>query len=119
MILIYKIANSSEWEQACTSGTYVGSDDDRRDGFIHFSTKEQLAATYKKYFRSKTNLRLICIEDEKLGKDLKWEPSRGGDLFPHLYAPLPTDLILWDKPICDGECPNPTEDSDPAKSQNR
>ena len=105
MTLIYKITRSTEWQTACNTGYYTGSEDDERDGFIHFSTESQLAATWEKYFKGETGLRLFCVNADDVTTDLKWEPSRGGDLFPHLYAPLPTDLILWDKPISDTEAP--------------
>ena len=107
MTLIYKIAHAIEWEAAKRASQYKGSSDDLRDGFIHFSTSEQLEATFTKYFKNKKGLILICVESEKLDEDLKWEPSRGGDLFPHLYAPLPTNLILWEKQINNDEVPNP------------
>lgn len=99
MPTIYKIADRQLWETAKINDEYNGSSDDIRDGFIHFSTKNQLAATLIKHFHGKNDILLIAIEAEPLGKALKWETSRKGDLFPHLYAPLPTSAILWEKPI--------------------
>ncbi|GJM03696.1 MAG: hypothetical protein DHS20C08_21970 [Rhodomicrobium sp.] len=99
MTLIYKIAEQADWALAIAEGRYNGSADDLRDGFIHFSTEEQLQATLNKHYQGKSNLLLIAIDAETLGPDLKWEPSRGGALFPHLYAPLPTAAISWEKPI--------------------
>jgi uncharacterized protein (DUF952 family) len=77
------------------SGSYAGSNDDRRDGFIHFSTAEQLAATAAKHFRGQTDLVVVAVDGTRLGEALKWEPSRGGALFPHLYAHLDPRLALW------------------------
>lgn len=86
--LIYKICASPDWDAAVRAGRYQGSADDARDGFIHLSTREQLAGTAAKHFRGKTDLVLVAIDAARLGDGLKWEPSRGGVLFPHLYAPL-------------------------------
>lgn len=99
MPLIYKITPSADWATAKQSGSYTGSADDLRDGFIHFSTGEQVQGTLDKHYKGQSDLLLIAIEAEDLGPALKWEPSRGGALFPHLYAPLPTATILWEKPI--------------------
>lgn len=86
---VYKILPRAAWEAACRAGAYTGSDDDRRDGYIHFSARHQLAATAAKYFRGQPDLVVVVLDAAALGAALKWEPSRGGDLFPHLYAPLP------------------------------
>ena len=103
MTLIYKIETKENWEKAKQNGLYEGSKDDQRDGYIHFSSKETLQGTLDKHFKDKTNLVLIAVNDKDLGQALKWEPSRGGDLFPHLYAPLPTTHVLWEKPIQQSE----------------
>ena len=84
---IYKICQIQEWQTACIRGVYAGSKVDLRDGFIHFSTKQQLNATARKHFRSQRNLILIEIDAKHL--ELTWEHSRGGELFPHLYHKLP------------------------------
>lgn len=76
---------------------FRGSPDDRRDGFIHFSTAEQTLGTYEKYFAGAPGLVLAAIEAEALGPGLKWEPSRGGALFPHLYGDLPLSAVLWSR----------------------
>lgn len=89
---IYKICPRSEWEQAVTVGEYRGSTVDLRDGFIHFSASHQVTETAQKHFADQSDLLLIAIEPTKLGVRLKWEPSRGGNLFPHLYGPLQTEL---------------------------
>ncbi len=97
--MIFKILPAEEWETAKENGTYNGSADDNRDGFIHFSASHQLHGTAKKYFSNKEGLLLVAFNPETLGDSLKWEPSRGGDLFPHLYGPLPTHLALWSRPL--------------------
>ena len=88
MTPIYKICTASEWHEAEHAGTYRGSAVDRKDGFIHFSTAEQAAETAGKWFAGQRDLVLVAVDGDALGGRLKWEPSRGGALFPHLYAPL-------------------------------
>lgn len=95
MTLIYKICGKAEWAMAEASGSYAGSEHDRRDGFIHFSTSAQLAGTLAKYFAGSADLLLIAIDANPLGDALRWEPARDGDLFPHLYAELPVTAVLW------------------------
>lgn len=85
----YKLLDRAEWDAARTSGLYHGSDVDRTDGYIHMSTGEQLAGTARRHYRGRSALVLLEVDLEALGPALKWEASRGGDLFPHLYAPLP------------------------------
>jgi len=84
---IYKICKIQEWRIACIKGTYSGSQVDLQDGFIHFSTQSQLRATAQKHFKGRKDLVLVEIDSTSL--PLTWEPSRGGDLFPHLYQDLP------------------------------
>ena len=86
--VVYKILCAAEWRAAIARGAYTGSADDARDGFIHLSTAEQAAGTAAKYFREKPDLVLVAIDAARLGSALKWEPSRGGALFPHLYGAL-------------------------------
>jgi len=86
--VIYKVCPSAEWLAAQKSGIYTGSADDKRDGFIHFSSADQLATTLAKHFAGQKDLVLISVDAMALGDGLKWEASRGGDLFPHLYGPL-------------------------------
>ena len=69
------------------------------DGYIHFSTAAQVAETAKRHFDGKNDLVLIAVDTDHLGEALRWEPSRGGDLFPHLYSPLQTDVIRWVRPL--------------------
>ena len=91
---IYKVCLASAWREAERQGAYRGSDDDRRDGFIHFSTASQLAGTVAKHFAGQTGLFLIAVDTEVLGEALRWEPSRGGELFPHLYGELDTGAVI-------------------------
>jgi uncharacterized protein (DUF952 family) len=90
--LIYKVCPAAEWQQAIRAGTYRGSAVDLRDGFIHFSTAAQLAETLRRHFAGQRDLVLVEIDSHALGAALRWEPSRGGDLFPHLYGELPVAL---------------------------
>ena len=99
MTIIYKLETADEWQAAKANGVYQGSSDDKRDGFIHFSTAEQVPGTLKKHFATRPDLLLIAFDAKTLGQNLKWESSRGGALFPHLYAPLPTTHVLWEKPL--------------------
>ena len=97
--LVFKICPAQDWSDAEAAGVYSGSADDRRDGFIHFSTGEQLAGTAAKYFRGQTGLALVAFDAEALGPALKWEASRGGALFPHLYGDLDPRLAKWVRPL--------------------
>lgn len=85
---LYKIVPAALWRQAEKEGVFHGSEHDRRDGFIHFSTAEQTAETAAKHFAGQDDLLLVTVEGALLGDALKWEPSRGGALFPHLYSAL-------------------------------
>lgn len=84
----YKILARAEWEAARAAGRYDGSAVDLKDGFIHLSTAAQAAETARRHFAGQTGLVVVELETDDLGPALKWEPSRGGDLFPHLYGPL-------------------------------
>ena len=95
MAIVFKICPRPAWQDAKHEGTYTGSPDDQRDGFIHLSTAPQLAGTLRKHFGGQSNLVLIAFDPKDLGPALKWEPSRDGMLFPHLYGPLAPDLALW------------------------
>jgi uncharacterized protein (DUF952 family) len=88
--LIFKIVARSAWDDACRDGVFAGSADDMRDGFIHLSAAHQLEGTLARHFKGKPDLLLIAFDSASLGDALRWEPSRNGDLFPHLYAHLPT-----------------------------
>jgi len=88
MAVIYKILRRLEWLSAKDAGTFTGSEVDRRDGYIHFSTAAQAQETAQRHFAGQTDLVVLEIEGDALGPALAWEPSRGGDLFPHLYGAL-------------------------------
>lgn len=85
----YKLVDRAEWTAALIVGTYAGSAVDRADGYIHMSTADQLAETARRHYAGRTDLVLVEVALGPLGEALKWEASRGGDLFPHLFAPLP------------------------------
>ena len=97
--LIYKILSAAEWQEAERAGVFKGSGIDLKDGFIHFSTAEQAAETAAKHFAGQAGLALVAVDAEKLGAALKWEVSRGGQLFPHLYASLATRDAAWVAPL--------------------
>jgi uncharacterized protein (DUF952 family) len=92
--LIYKICPASAWREAERQGVYRGSADDARDGFIHLSAGQQVAGTLAKYFAGQSDLVLLAIDPERLGERLRWEISRGGEPFPHLYGPLDLDHVI-------------------------
>jgi uncharacterized protein (DUF952 family) len=96
---IYKICSAELWREAERAGLFSGAPLDRRDGFIHFSTATQVAETAAKHFSGATNQVLVAVDAGLLGGALKWEPSRGGDLFPHLYGSLSPDAVLWVEPL--------------------
>lgn len=96
---IYKIVDSESWAEARQAGVFLGAPVDRRDGFIHFSTAAQLAGTAAKHFAGRRGLLLIAFDSDDFGEALRWEPSRGGDLFPHLYAELDPSLADAEYPL--------------------
>lgn len=96
---IFKICAAIDWTTAASNGVYLGSADDIRDGFIHFSTASQAAETARKYFTDRHDLLLIAFDATDFGEQLRWEPSRDGALFPHLYAPLPTAMARGIQPL--------------------
>jgi uncharacterized protein (DUF952 family) len=98
---IYKICERTAWEEAEAAGRFTGSPADSRDGFIHFSTAAQLPGTAAKHFAGLSDLMLVAVDSAALSGALKWEPSRGGELFPHLYAALPFSAALWARPLAD------------------
>ena len=96
---IYKICESALWREAERAGLFRGAAVDARDGFIHFSTATQVRETAARHFAGAADLMLIAVDAAALGDALKWEVSRGGDLFPHLYDTLPMASVLWAKPL--------------------
>lgn len=95
MTLIYKISPGRDWQQAEARGRFSGAPVDLADGFIHFSAADQVRETAAKHFAGQEGLVLVAIEAEALGEGLKWEPSRGGALFPHLYGELDMSAVRW------------------------
>ena len=99
MPVIYKICPEPLWREAEASGVFRGAPVDLTDGYIHFSTAAQVRETAAKHFRGQPDLVLVAVASETLGNSLRWEPSRGGDLFPHLYGTLPISAVGWAKPL--------------------
>ena len=96
---IYKILTAAQWDGFQETGELLGSEVDLADGFIHFSAADQVAETAKKHFSGQADLWLLAVGSESLGDGLKWEPSRGGALFPHLYGRLSLDDVAWARPL--------------------
>lgn len=96
---IYKIFRAPEWAELQTEGRTAGAPVDLADGFIHFSTAAQAPETAAKHFAGAEGLVLAAVDAGALGDDLRWEPSRGGALFPHLYRELRLDEVLWTRPL--------------------
>ena len=97
--MIYKIVPSDDWAEAEAKDVFEGASIDLADGYIHFSTTEQVAETAAKHFSGQDNLYLVAVPVSAIEGDLKWEVSRGGALFPHLYQTLPVDKVAWVKPM--------------------
>jgi len=91
--VIYRLMDQQSWLEAKRAGVFLGSADDKRDGFIHFSTAVTVRETARRYYADIPDLMLISVAAKDIEADLKWEPSRGGLLFPHLYAPLSVDAV--------------------------
>lgn len=99
MTIIYKILPAAMWEKAMKDGVFRGSDVDIRDGFIHFSTASQAVETAAKHFAGQRDLILLYVDTAPLDAALRWEPSRGGALFPHLYGDLALDAVTKAVPL--------------------
>ena len=99
MTVIYKICPVPLWKAAERTGVFRGSEVDRRDGFIHFSSANQVVETAGKHFVGQNGLLLVRVDSAKLGDRLKWEPSRGGALFPHLYGDLDLTAVMRVEPL--------------------
>jgi uncharacterized protein (DUF952 family) len=99
MTLIYKICSQALWRDAERAGVFLGAGVDPTDGYIHFSTAAQAPETAARHFSGKDDLVLVAVDAEGLGEALRYEPSRGGDLFPHLYASLRLDAVRWVRPL--------------------
>jgi uncharacterized protein (DUF952 family) len=93
--IIYKICPTPLWRDAEAKGRFDGAPVDLADGFIHFSTAAQVEETARRHFAGQDDLVLVAVDAAMLGDGLRYEPSRGGALFPHLYGPLPLDAVAW------------------------
>ena len=92
--IAYKIVDAAEWRAAVAEGRYDGAPVDLADGYIHMSTQDQLAETARRHFAGRDGLLLLDVDMGRLDGDVVWEPSRGGALFPHLYAALPVAAVV-------------------------
>src|ERR1700748_1480302 len=101
MSLVFKILPADDWRAAEEAKVYRGSAGDKRDGFIHLSTSDQLAGTLARHFSQQRNLVLVAIEADDLGDKLKWEESGNDGSFPHLYHALDLSLVRWVSTIGD------------------
>lgn len=90
---IYKVCSGEVYDASLAAGRFLGMPVDHKDGYLHFSTAAQLRETLRLYFAGEADLALFSVATDPLGTDLKWEPSRGGDLFPHLFAELPMTSV--------------------------
>ncbi|MBP2548148.1 uncharacterized protein (DUF952 family) [Neorhizobium galegae] len=97
--ILYKIVPEDVWQKARLAGVFDGAPVDHADGFIHFSTASQLRETAARHFAGEPDLLLVAVDGGLLGDDLVYEVSRGGALFPHLYARLPLSAVLWEAPL--------------------
>jgi len=98
-LLVFKIFRAAEWAGARQKAIFAGSRDDQRDGYIHLSCAHQLAGTAARHFRGEQGLVLAAFDARALGPNLKWERSRAGELFPHLYGPLPLAALRFSSPL--------------------
>lgn len=100
--IIYTMVRDEDWQEARAAGSYRGSAEDARDGFLHFSTAAQLRASAAKHRAGQSDLWLVAADAAALGVTLRWEPASGGSrpgLFPHLYGPLPLAAVRWAMPL--------------------
>ncbi len=100
MSLIYHLAKAGVWADALQSGqAYAGTAEDTADGFLHFSTASQIVESAARHRAGERDLVLLAVDAEGLGKDLRWERSRGGAEFPHVYGTVPMAAVRWAKPL--------------------
>ena len=99
MAVIYKICPETLWREAETAGIFTGSPVDLADGFVHFSTAAQVAETAARHFAGQAGLVLVALDEARLGGALRYEPSRNGGFFPHLYAPVDLAAVMWVRPL--------------------
>ena len=105
-MLIYKVFRADELAVLLDKGETLGAPIDLADGYVHLSTGEQLAETLAKHFKGETDVTLLAVEADDLGDALKWEVSRGGALFPHLYRALQVTDVRWQKPLTADDHPS-------------
>lgn len=98
-MLVFKIFRRAEWDAFVAAGRSDGAPIDRIDGYIHLSTAPQVAETAARHFAGQSDLVLVALDANRLGAALKWEPSRGGALFPHLYRAMVAADVVWDKSL--------------------
>lgn len=99
LMLVYKIFRRPEWDHLRAHGQTLGAPVDLADGYIHLSTAAQVTETAAKHFEGESDLVLVALEADALGDALRWEPSRGGALFPHLYREMVVADVVWDKSL--------------------
>ena len=92
--IAYKVMSATEWQQMQHDGIFHGSPADIADGYIHLSRSSQLAATLDRHFRGAEGLMLVAVDLSRLGDTVRWEPARGGELFPHIYGRLPMEAVI-------------------------
>lgn len=97
--IAYKLIDAAEWAAARATGVYRGSAVDRADGFIHLSAAGQLVETARRHYASRRDLRLLTVDLEALADTVRWEASRGGELFPHIHGPLPIAAVTTERPL--------------------
>ena len=97
--MIYHMCRADEWEAAVAGGSYAGSSQDKADGFIHFSTADQIVESARRHRAGQSGLLLLAIDPAVLGDRLKWEPSRSGALFPHVYGVIDPRESAWVRPL--------------------
>jgi uncharacterized protein (DUF952 family) len=95
--MIYHLCSQADWARSVTTGQHTAGG--MPDGFIHFSTRAQVLESAARHFAGRTDLMLVAVDPSRLGPALKWEPSRGGALFPHLYSPLDPAIVAWAAPL--------------------
>lgn len=96
---VFKILRAPEWDALAAAGATRGAPIDLRDGFVHLSSREQVEDTARLHFAGEGDLVLVAVDEDRLGADLRWEASRGGDLFPHLFRELRITDVLWHRPL--------------------
>ncbi|MET7301617.1 DUF952 domain-containing protein [Embleya sp. NPDC005575] len=96
---VYKLVGTDEWATAMRRGTFEGSGIDLVDGYVHLSTGAQVAETARRHFAGRAALTLVAVDPGALGPTLRWEPSRGGDLFPHVYGAVEPAAVCWAEPL--------------------